>query len=286
MVDKCQAVILTEKLAIHSVIVPAYNTQKTIYRCLDSLLSDALSTIEVIVVNDGSTDGTAQILAEYAARDDRIRILTQENSGVSSARNVVMRAATGNIISFVDSDDFVSPRYFSALEAAFRQSDADVVFFQFARVNNAGSVISQHALPEESADYWECLKALSSADIFGYTWVKAWRRSVLKGVFYNKRITLFEDEVFTVSALKKPVKLFYLREQLYNYVCTDLSTLSRNVQPNYQHFCDLAYCAWKNLLRSNASDTAFLQNKVNHFAQVCKYYGLERVQDSMSFFEL
>lgn len=277
--------IISDRQTGHSVIIPAYNAEKTIGRCLDSVLAAALSTSEVIVVNDGSTDGTARILAEYAARDKRLRVLTQENSGVSAARNVGLSAARGDTVSFADSDDYVSLHYFEAIEQAFRRNGADVVFFGYVRVREDGEPVSHHALPDKTADYWENLKKLSEADMFGYTWCKAFRKAVLNGVRFDEKMSLFEDEVFTTNALKKPLEMEYLQEELYFYVCTNEGTLSRKTNACYQRYCDLAYCAWKDLLKGSATDTKFLQEKANHFSFVCKYYGLERLEKPMQFFQ-
>ena len=91
-----------------SVIVPVYNVEKYLGECLDSVLRQTLSDIEIICVNDGSTDGSASILAEYAARDPRIKIITQPNGGLSAARNAGMDVASGEYIYFPDSDDYIA----------------------------------------------------------------------------------------------------------------------------------------------------------------------------------
>lgn len=98
-----------------SIVIPAYNAAATVGRCLDSLLAQTYRDFELIVVDDGSTDGTAQIISTYAERDSRIRLIRQENAGVSAARNVGLYAARGDLIAFTDSDDAVSPEFLEAL---------------------------------------------------------------------------------------------------------------------------------------------------------------------------
>ncbi len=105
-----------------SVIIPVYNVEKYLGECLDSVLWQTLKDIEIICVNDGSTDGSAKMLAEYAAKDPRIRIITQANAGLSAARNVGMDAATGKYIYFLDSDDYIKD---DAMEKCFSICERD-----------------------------------------------------------------------------------------------------------------------------------------------------------------
>ena len=99
-----------------SVIIPVYNAEKTIRRCLESIMSSEYEEYEVIVVDDGSTDNSASILFEYANRDRRVKIINQPNSGPSIARNKGLELAEGEIIAFVDSDDYVRNDYLDQLE--------------------------------------------------------------------------------------------------------------------------------------------------------------------------
>ena len=105
-----------------SVIIPVYNVEKYLGECLDSVLRQTLEDIEIICVDDGSTDGSAKMLAEYAAKDPRIRIITQANAGLSAARNVGMDAATGKYIYFLDSDDYIKD---DAMEKCFSICERD-----------------------------------------------------------------------------------------------------------------------------------------------------------------
>ena len=109
-----------------SIIVPVYNTEKYIVNCLDSLVNQNLEEIEIICVNDGSTDRSLEILERYAGEDERIRIITKENDGLGAARNTGIDAAQGKYIGFVDSDDFADPNLFRLLVKAAESADADV----------------------------------------------------------------------------------------------------------------------------------------------------------------
>lgn len=98
-----------------SIIIPVYNTEKYIRKCLESAINQTLTDIEIICINDGSTDNSLNILYEYAAKDSRIRVFTKANEGVAKARNLGLRHARGEYVGFIDSDDFVDEKYFEEL---------------------------------------------------------------------------------------------------------------------------------------------------------------------------
>ncbi len=105
-----------------SVVIPVYNVEQYLGGCLDSVLCSVYQDFELILVNDGSTDGSFQICGEYAARDSRIRLISQENTGVSAARNRGIDACQGEWIVFVDADDFISPNFLNLVAWEDRKS--------------------------------------------------------------------------------------------------------------------------------------------------------------------
>ena len=114
-----------------SIIIPCYKVEKYLPRCLDSVLSQTFSDFEAICVNDGSPDSCGEILADYAAKDSRIKILTQQNQGLSMARNNGLKLARGNFIYFLDSDDFIHPQLLEITHALALQHQADMVSFAY-----------------------------------------------------------------------------------------------------------------------------------------------------------
>ena len=258
-----------------SVIIPVYNAERTIRRCLESISSSGYLEYEVILIDDGSIDNSTSIISEYVHRDCRFKMFSQSNSGPSSARNKGLELANGEIIAFVDSDDYVHSNYLQQLAETFEGEKADVVFFEFCRVTPDGMVISNHHLPPIREDYYENLVALSEEDMFGYTWIKAYRRDILQGILFDTDINLFEDEIFTTQALKRPVRISYIKNPIYYYVRTT-GTLAEKTHPEYCYLCDKVFRSWKMLLQGTLDRNAYLRNKANHMAKVCKYYGLER----------
>lgn len=109
-----------------SFIVPVYNVEKYLSECLDSLVRQTYGNIEIIAVNDGSTDKSGEILSEYACNDNRIKVINQSNQGLSVARNVGMRYVTGDYILFVDSDDYIALHSVELLVSKIKSCDSDV----------------------------------------------------------------------------------------------------------------------------------------------------------------
>ena len=113
----------------YSVIIPVYNAERTLKRCLDSLLGQNREDVEIILINDGSSDGSRAILEDYVSRFPNVRAVHQENAGVSAARNRGLDEAEGTYITFVDSDDYVSEDYFRAMDEAGEREDSDLIVF-------------------------------------------------------------------------------------------------------------------------------------------------------------
>ena len=110
-----------------SVVTPVYNVKKYIYRCIDSILAQTVSDFELILVDDGSPDNCGAVCDEYAAKDGRVRVIHQENRGQAAARNRALDMARGEYVAFVDSDDWVHPRYLEILLGNAREKKADVM---------------------------------------------------------------------------------------------------------------------------------------------------------------
>ena len=119
---------MSNKTAV-SVIIPAWNASSYLRQCLDSVTSQTLTDIEIICVDDGSTDDTSDILCEYAEKDTRISVIRQENRGAGAARNNALKYAKGKYLSFLDADDFFEPEMLEKSYAAAEKNQADIVVF-------------------------------------------------------------------------------------------------------------------------------------------------------------
>ncbi|MEC5395677.1 glycosyltransferase family 2 protein [Bergeyella sp. RCAD1439] len=177
-----------------SVIVPVYNVERYLAKCLDSLVAQTLDDVEILVVNDGSTDGSRALMQHYANRyPDKIRIFDKENGGLSDARNYGLDRAEGEWIGFVDSDDYVTETMFEEMYALAQKHRADVVWCNLQKVNERGEVAQKLTqvphLPEKIL-----LKEHPSvlADLSYFACNKLFKRSLFEGKRFRKGMH-FED---------------------------------------------------------------------------------------------
>lgn len=215
----------------YSVIIPVYNGEKTLHRCLDSLLKAGRTDIQLIVINDGSTDDSDGILRDYAARHGEIRYITQTNAGVSRARNNGLDHAEGEFVTFVDCDDYVSDDYFSLLDTA---DDSDLVVF--------GNHFVGGAEPDESALFAQLLALdsaarlallLSSRKIMS-PWNKRFKRSFVEAghLRFAEGLQIGEDFNFCFAYAIGCHSIGILADKL---CCIDISgedSLSRKYRPH------------------------------------------------------
>ena len=112
-----------------SVVIPVYNVEKYLRECVDSVLIQSYTDLEIILVDDGATDSSGKICDEYVATDKRVKVIHKENGGLSSARNIGLDSSTGQYVYFLDSDDYIEPNTIKVLINTIRESEADFVFF-------------------------------------------------------------------------------------------------------------------------------------------------------------
>lgn len=200
-----------------SVIVPVYNVAEYLPRCINSLTNQTERNIEIILVNDGSTDESTFICREAASLDSRIVLIEKENGGLSSARNAGLDIAGGNYILFVDSDDYVSSDFCSEALACFEKSGSDMVVFGFDTIfTDKGKTVHHHTKKPGTITKEEVVRGLL---IDGYinslAWNKAYRRSLFDGVRYPEGV-MFED-VGTTYKLVDKASSFYISDRITYY---------------------------------------------------------------------
>lgn len=210
-----------------SFIVPVYNTQEFLPRCLDSLLGQTYPDIEIVVVNDGSPDDSAAIIGKYACKDSRMHVVEKSNGGLSSARNAGMDVARGDIIDFVDSDDYVEPNLAEFLVDAFAKEHPEIVVFgavcEPAEV--ASKRIKQLLSPEARTfeSFNPALLFFSNAQ--PYVWRAAYFRGLIEreALRFAENVRFAEDVVFQFESYPLSAKTVLAPEKLYHYVMQEKS---------------------------------------------------------------
>lgn len=214
-----------------SVIVPVYNVQNYLKRCLDSLKYQTYPNLEFILVDDGSTDGSGRICDEYAVDDDRFRVIHQENSGAASARNVGLDAATGEWIGFVDSDDYIEPDMYSYLWELVQRYDADIaqcgVFWEEGERQEICNTAEQEmctALDEPiPTDLWKYFANSSSNKLF--------LRERVDNKRFNSAFVIGEDFLFNLQVLSDSNKVVLGTKAAYHYTQNTNSVCHTAINP-------------------------------------------------------
>ena len=217
-----------------SIIVPVYNAEHTISRCVDSILTQEYRDFELLLADDGSGDGTPAILDTYAAMDPRVRVIHKENTGVSDTRNRALDLARGEYIQFADADDWLVPEATGALVRACLDSGAGMVISDFYRVvgnriSHKGSIDEEGLMTRlQFAEYME----RSPADYYyGVLWNKLFRRDIIRmhGIRMDENLRWCEDFIFNLEYILHIETVYCLRMPLYYYVKTEGSLISKSM---------------------------------------------------------
>lgn len=215
-----------------SVIVPVYNVEKYLKRCLDSLINQTLSDIDIICINDGSKDSSLQILEQYAQKDSRIVIYNQENSGLSVARNTGLEHASGEYIGFVDSDDWVDLDFYEKLYNSAKNNNADIAVADFIREHPNKKPKRLKLKEEKIYTTPEDKFMICKVHREGCVWNKIYRTEFIHSInlkFVPKMY--YEDRDFTIRSLYFSKKLVTTPNTYYRYFVNPKSIV--NKRQNY-----------------------------------------------------
>lgn len=168
-----------------SVIIPVYNAGKYLEKCLNSVVAQTYSLWEIIAINDGSRDNSWEILCQYAEKDKRIKIDTKENEGPGQTRNRALDKASGDIIVFLDADDYIEPNYFELLVKIIIEENADVVFIDVIQESPDGKVIKHEKMSNFSK---RSKKTILGCQMTGYMPWGGWRKAVLRSLIDEQHL--------------------------------------------------------------------------------------------------
>lgn len=214
-----------------SVIVPVYNILDYLEKCVDSLRGQTYENLQMILVDDGSTDGSGALCDELAAKDSRILVIHKENGGVSSARNAGVEAAEGDYISFVDSDDYLEPKMYEVLLGAAEEQQLDVTacgyFFtdkpQDLALENLGKISILHKVNAME----RCISDDLHSAMCGAVWNKIYRTETLKQyLVFDPKYIMAEDMLVTLRCLKHAKRVGQVNECFYHYVLRENSVVN------------------------------------------------------------
>ena len=225
---------------IVSVLVPVYNVEKYLGRCLDSIIAQTLINIEIICVNDGSTDDSLNILKEYKLKDKRIKIIDKKNGGLPSARNAAIDVASGEYVGFIDSDDYIEPTMFETMVKYARKDKSDIVIC-------GANIFPQN--PKASQWLYDCLSPkythydefnpevlFSRVDTTPFLWRNLVKKSLIdkNNLRLDEDVVIGEDKAFQAKLFPKAQGITVIPDKLYNYFwCRPDSLMQQQVYANF-----------------------------------------------------
>lgn len=215
-----------------SVIVPVYNGERYLSRCIESIINQPYRNIEIILINDGSTDNSGEICNAYALSDNRIRVIHTQNNGPAAARNIGIENSKGEFIFFVDADDFIEKNALSLLIKSYHRHLADIVVGDFRKIKDGPSksghcdvfLESRLLRKQDIIDYVRSyLKKPNRFPLFVYSWGRLFKSTIIKNnnIFFDAGLRTFEDVAFNFDYLNYTNEIFFLKKVIYNFQIHD-----------------------------------------------------------------
>lgn len=239
-----------------SIIVPVYNTNRNLEKCVNSLINQTYNNLQIILINDGSTDSSLQICQHYAQQDCRVLVLDKDNGGVSSARNLGIENAAGDYISFVDSDDWLELHTYEYLIYKILEHNTDAAMFEyFIDYNDGRSIIHEHTGFDEIISGEQAIMATISP-VNRFAWSKLFAKYLIKDIRFDCRIAIGEDTLFSCMVLRNAKRVYYSNTPLYHYLQSCNSTTRSGF--NYKYFSVIeAYSQLVELTSDMSDETHF-----------------------------
>lgn len=224
-----------------SIIVPVYNVEKYLERCINSITNQTYKNIEIILVDDGSKDNSGKICDELKQKDSRIKVIHKENGGLSDARNAGLKIASGEYVGFVDSDDYIENDMFETMYNLTQKYNAEISIVSFYELYKGKVIGVRDSKNLEELNKIDAIKELLiDTKIQSYAWNKLFKRELFEGIEFptNKN---FEDIATTLLLFEKAKKVVLLEEPKYFYVRRDDSIVGTRNYKTYKDYLEVIY---------------------------------------------
>ncbi len=231
-----------ENMSIVSVIMPVFNGAKCCKRAIESVLHQTYQQIELIVVNDGSTDGTEDIVQEIAAVDDRLKLISQANAGVSSARNRGIKESSGEYIAFIDADDYMNNTFVEKMLHAMLQEQTDVASCGYTYVYSDGRR-TEKTVPVGDRTI-DTIEQYVSTNVINLLWNKLYKKALISHLFNIDR-SMGEDLEFNTWYFTKVASISTVPESLYEYTHDSAGSLTKKADLVWNSVVDDWNCLFK-----------------------------------------
>lgn len=220
-------------MVVFSIVVPVYNVEKYLNRCLNSILNQSFNDFELIIVDDGSTDSSLTICKQFSTLYSNVEVIHKNNGGLSSARNVGIDRASGKYIIFIDSDDFISSNMlFDCYNILSHDESIDILNFGYNKITDKGDLISTHSYYNSELTVRDALiELLMDCNINSFAWSNIYKRELFEGIHFPIN-TYYEDKYTTYRIYDKAKKIMIIPTLYYNYVMRVGSICNETRLPN------------------------------------------------------
>lgn len=240
-----------------SVVLPVYNVERYLIKCMDDILGQTLKEIEVICIDDGSTDRSLDILRQFEKKDNRVKVLSQKNAGAAAARNKGMDLSRGEYISFLDSDDFFEPEMLENAYVAAKQQKVDIVIFSGDRYDDTlekyiqmDYSIKKKQLPNKNPFNWEDIPEHIFTFAVGWAWDKLYRSDFVKDENLRfQKVRTSNDLFFVFTSLVKATRIYTMEELLVHHRIHVKDSLSVTREKSWKCFYEAALALKEELIK-------------------------------------
>ena len=233
-----------------SIIVPVYKVEQYIHKCVDSILNQTFTDFELILVDDGSPDNCGKICDEYSQNDKRVRVIHKENGGLSDARNAGIDVASGQVIGFVDSDDWIERCMYEEMLSYMKENNLDIVCADTNQVKYGKAKFKPRYSKNKIWVKDEAICEILNGTLDNAAWNKIYKRSVIGNVRYPKG-RIYEDVATTYKFISNSEKVGYISKPYYNYLKRKGSIVASGFNSKSRYDCFLGYRERLNFAKKN-----------------------------------
>jgi glycosyltransferase involved in cell wall biosynthesis len=259
-----------------SIIVPVYNLESLLRKCVDSILEQSFTNFELILVNDGSTDQSGEICDEYASKDSRVRVIHKKNGGVASSRNAGLSVANGNYIGFVDNDDYINKYMFETLYHGAVSHTADIIICDYVEVGEKQHCDKQKRDTHYHIEHYNHIEACNQLYTtnnvtFVVPWNKLYKKSLFKEIEY-KVGNINDDETVAHELLYRSNKVTYIQTGLYYYVQREGSQMDSTASFNIKRFDAIYAFSYREKFFRQVKEKELHEKALKHFMEKFFWY--------------
>lgn len=269
-----------------SIIVPVYNVEKYIHKCIDSILAQTYRNLEIILVDDGSPDNCGKICDEYASNDNRIIVIHQKNGGLSAARNAGLNKSTGNFIVFVDSDDYLESSAIEDCIHYIKTNNYDILIFNWYDIYLDDQLKTIKKFPRKiNENYSKSYKSLYYAILWdkipNLVWNKIYKKELWENIYFPKNCN-FEDLAVMPYIFAKAHNIGYLDKHLYNYNNSNSSSITSYISSKNKYGLFLSFFNRQEIALKENDHELYVYSKIRAIKSAVTGWSLNTVDKKLN----